>query len=453
MRFVLSLLLLIGLSLAPVHGWAQRVNQLPGAEELTAPSSDRAFQPKQSANPVLRNRVVAVVNDGIVSSIDLNERMKLAMLSSGMASTTEVAQRILPQVLRGLIEEQLQLQEAKKLGITVSKVEIDQALERIARDNRIPGDMRSFVAAHGASPQAMEQQVRGGISWMKVVQRELRPRVDVGDDEVQAAIDRMRANVGKDEYHVSEIFLAVDRPTDEEQVRQFAENLVQQIRGGANFPSLAHQFSQSAGAATGGDLGWIQSGQLPDELNRALVAMQPNQISDPIRSSSGIHILALRDRRIVTLGDGNAVTPQDITLSLQQTFRPFTDSEPRDQLMREGERLRSSVSECQSLPEKLKQNFPGWRWQSLGNVKEDKLPSWLADQVRGLSVGSGSQPIATDKGLLVVFLCGRLAPEGKIDRDAIVNSLGTEKLELLARRLLRDLRKNAYIDIKPLAGG
>lgn len=444
MRFVFCLVILLGLTLAPSQGWAQRVTQLPGAEGLTSSGSPTS---------TLRNRVVAIVNDNIVTSVDLNERMKLAMLSSGMAPTAEVAQRILPQVLRSLIDEQLQLQEAKKLGVTVTKAEIDQAIERIGRDNHIAGDMRSFVAAHGASPQALEQQVKGGISWMKVVQRELRPRVDVGDDEVQAAIDRMRANVGKDEYLVSEIFLAIDRPADEEQVRQFAENLVQQIRGGANFPSLAHQFSQSAGAAAGGDLGWTQTGQLPEELNRQLMAMQPGQVSDPIRSSSGFHILALRDRRIVTLGDNASVSPQDITLSMQQAFRPFTGSESRDLLIQDGERLRADVTECQSLPEKLKQKYPGWRWQSLGDVNEDKVPAWLAEKVRGLSIGSGTSPIMTDKGALVVFLCNRLAPEGKIDRDSIVNAIGAEKLELQARRLMRDLRKDAYIDVKTASGG
>lgn len=452
MRFALCLLVFLGFTLAPGCGWAQRVTQLPGAEGLTAPSGDQPFQ-AQPATPVLRNRVVAVVNDSIVSSIDLNERMKLAMLSSGMAPTAEVAQRILPQVLRSLIDEQLQIQEAGKLGIVISKAEIDQSIERIARDNHINGDMRDFVASKGASPQALEQQVKGGIAWMKVVQRELRPRVDIGDDEVQAAIDRMRANVGKDEYLISEIFLAVDRPSEEDQVRQFGDNLVQQIRGGANFSSLAHQFSQSAGAATGGDLGWTQTGQLPEELNRQLMSMQPGQTSDPIRSSSGFHILALRDRRIVTLGDNDSVAPQDVTLSLQQAFRPFSGSESRDLMAQEGERLRSSVTECQSLPEKLKQSFPAWRWQSLGDVTEDKIPAWLTEKVRGLAVGAGTSPIMTDKGALVVFLCKRLAPEGKIDREAIVNALGGEKLELQARRLLRDLRKNAYIDIKPASGG
>lgn len=452
MRFVFCLLWILGFTLAPCDGWAQRVSELPGAEGLATTSGDQPFQ-SSSSTSVLRNRIVAVVNDGIVSSIDLNERMKLAMLSSGLPPTAESAQRILPQILRSLIDEQLQMQEAKRLGITVSKPEIDQAIARIARDNHIEGDMRAFVASRGASPQALEQQVRGGISWMKVVQQQLRSRVDVGDDEVQAVIDRMRANVGKDEYLISEIFLAIDRPSEEDQVRQFAENLVQQIRDGANFASLARQFSQSAGAATGGDLGWTQAGQLPEELNRHLMSMQQGQTSDPVRSSSGYHILALRDRRIVTLGDKDSVAPQDVTLSLQQAFRPFMGSESRDLLAQEGERLRSSVAECQSLPEKLNKNFPAWRWQSLGDVKEDKVPAWLAEKVRGLAVGAGTAPFMTDKGVLVVFLCKRLAPEGKIDREAIANALGNEKLELQARRLLRDLRKSATIDVKPASGG
>lgn len=424
-RFALLLGLL--LTLMPVSAWAQRVDQLPG--------------PNTSDND---GRIAAVVNDNVITTLDINARMKLAMLSSGLPDTPEVRQRLFLQILRGLVDEQLQLQEAKRLDITVTKDEIDKAIDRINSENKMAGgDVRSFLASHGASAEALEQQIRAGLSWSKVVARELRPRVDVGDDEVDAVIERIHANAGKEEYLVSEILLAVDNPKDEDQVKALAENLVQQLKGGAPFTSVARQFSQGTGAATGGDIGWIQEGQLPSELNHTLTSMEPNQISDPVRSSSGYHILGLREKRTIALGD-----PNEIKLGLQQAFRPFDDSTDKDSLLQEADHMRSVITSCDNLQSVLAEKFPAWKWNNVGDVELGKAPPPIAEKVHSLTVGQASEPVATDKGALVLFVCSRHVPEGNVNRDAIFSTIGTEKLELQARRLLRDLRRAAYLDIR-----
>jgi peptidyl-prolyl cis-trans isomerase SurA len=452
MKRLFSLILIF--SLLPAAVWAQRVNQTPNAASsfmgaAPKPALQRPVMPP--AAPVaaappsqLHDRIAAVVNDNVISTDDIEARMKLALLSSGLPPTREVAQNLLPQILRSLIDEQLQLQEAKRLDITVPKEDIDKAMDRIAHDNNIPGGMREYVKSHGASPEALEQQMRGGLAWGKVVQRELRPRVEIGDDEVDAVIDRMRANAGKQEFLVSEIFLSVDNPKDEAQIKQVADNLVQQIKGGANFTAVARQFSQGTGAAAGGDIGWIQEGQLPAELNHALVGMQKGDISAPIRSSSGFHILGLREKRTIAVDSKSA---EDISLDLQQAFRPF-DAAAHETVLQDAKQLRANINGCTNLQNQLTQKYPSWHWQNLGNAKLAKLPPWLAEKVRDTPAGKGSEPIATDKGALIVFVCERHVPEGKADREAIINSLGTEKLELQARRLMRDLRRSAYLDIR-----
>ena len=334
MKHLFTLLaLVIALSASPA--WAQRVSQLPGMSASSAHSQDH---------------IAAVVNDNVISTTDIEARMKLAFLSSGLPDTPEVRGKILPQVLRGLIDEQLQLQEAKRLDITVPKEEIEKALQTIARDNHIPGDMRSFLAERGGSPEALEDQIRAGLSWNKVIQRELRSRVEVGDDEIEAMITRIKANAGKQEFLVSEIFLSVDNAKDEEQTKQAAENLVKQIKGGANFGAVARQFSQSTGAASGGDIGWIQEGQLPAELNNALMQMPSGTVAGPVRSANGYHILALREKRTVSL-DGSGSEP---TVDLQQAFRPIKSAD-RAAATAEAEQLRSGVSSCSTLPALVKE--------------------------------------------------------------------------------------------------
>lgn len=408
--------------------WAQRVSQLPGLSASASGSQDR---------------IAAVVNENVITTSDIESRMKLAFLSSGLPDTAEVREHILPQILRGLIDEQLQMQEAKRLDITVPKEEIDKAMEAIARDNHIAGDMRSFIQSKGASAEALEEQMRAGLSWNKVIQRELRSRVDVGDDEIETAIARIKANAGKQEFLVSEIFLAVDNAKDEDQIRAAATNLVQQIKGGANFPAVARQFSQSTGAASGGDIGWIQEGQLPSELNSILMTMPTSTIAGPIRSANGYHILALREKRVVSL-DGNG---GEVTLDLQQAFRPYKDSAEREMANAEAQQLRSG-GECAKLSAQVKEKFPAWHLQANDGMKLSQAPAMLVDKVRDVPVGKASEALSTDKGILVVFVCGKHSPDGKVDREAIASSIGSEKLELQARRLQRDLRRAAYIDIR-----
>jgi len=425
MNRLLSLLFALTLISLPVTGWAQRVDQLPGVSN--APTDER---------------IAAVVNDNVISTSDIDARMKLAMLSAGLPDSPEIRQKLLPQILRGLIDEQLQLQEAKRLDISVPKDEIEQTITKIGHDNNIPGDIRTYITDHGGSADALVQQVKAGLSWGKVVQRELRPHIEVGDDEIDAVIKRIRADAGKEEYLVSEILLAVDNPKEEEQVKQFGENLVQQLKAGANFGAVARQFSQGTGAAAGGDIGWIQEGQLPPELSHTLTDMKQGDIAGPIRSTSGFHILGLREKRVISLGNG-----KDVRVNLQQVFRPFSADIDKDALLQEADKLRASLKSCSSL-QNLSATFPGWHWNTMGDVELDKAPSFIADKVRDLSVGQGSEPLATDKGALIVFVCDRHVPDDNINREAITNTIGTDKLELQARRLLRDLRRGAYLDIR-----
>lgn len=427
MTFRVTLLLAVFLTL-PSLCWAQRVDQLA---------------PAPTVSGGMEERIAAVINDNVISTSDINARIKLALLSSGLPDNDEVRQRLLPQILRGLIDEQLQLQEAKRLDINVSKEEVEAAFTRIAQDNNIQTDMRAYLAERGGSPEALIDQIRSTISWNKVVQRELRPRVDVGDDEVEAAVERMRANAGKEEFLVSEIFLAVDNPRDEAQINQFAENLAQQLKTGASFGGVARQFSQGTGAASGGDIGWIQEGQLASELNKALVNAREGDIVGPVRSTSGYHILGIRQKRTISLSSNS--DPTDITLSLQQVFRPAGTT---GDAVSESDQLRGAVADCSSLRNTVAEKFPAWRWNDLGEVKLNKIPGWMGEKVREVSAGKGTETVMTTKGALVIFVCKRNVPDNGIDRNAIINVIGTEKLELQARRLLRDLRRDAYIDIR-----
>ncbi len=419
----------------PVAARAQRIDQTP---VMTPGMADQSGSYSE--------QIAAVVNDDIISTADVRARMALSLMTSGLQDSLEVKQHLLPQVLQTLINEQLQLQEGKRTDINVTQEEIDKALNRLSQDNHVPGgNIIAFLRSQNVPPSSMINQVRAALTWNKVAQRQLRPRVDVGDDEIDAVIERTRANAGKQEYLVSEIFLPMDSARDEQQIKTFAESLMQQMRGGKNFGAIARQFSQGTGAANGGDIGWIQAGQLAPDLDKLLQSTPAGDIGGPVRTSNGYHIMGVREKRTIAFNDPKDV--KEASVNLQQAFLPFTAKPDREAVLQEATMLRQSISSCGGLSAKLASDFPAWRWQDLGDVKIASAPSWLSEKVRNIKMGEASEPMATDKGALILFVCSRTMPEN-INRDEILNTIGTERIELLARRLLRDLRRNAYLDIR-----
>lgn len=431
--------------MAPMACLAQRVAQTPSV----APSTER-----------LEESIAAVVNDSVVTKGDVEARMSLAMASSGLQDSPELRKRLMPQVLRGLIDEQLQLQEAKRMNIAISAEDIEQALKNMARDNNIPGgDLRAFLKERGVPPAAIEAQARANLAWIKVVQRELRPRVEIGDDEVDAVIERMQANAGKKEYLLSEIFITVEDPAEEEQARDFTQKLKDQLGAGGAFGAMARQFSQGVGAANGGDIGWVQLGQMAPEIDQALESMDRNQIAGPIRSAAGYHIIGVRDVRtiaptVAATGGKDKDGDDEMTARLMQLTLPYGQGRDKDAAMAAAEKMRGDIKDCADVTAS-KAHYPDWDVQDLGIKKVSDNPPWLQELARTLKIGEASQPIASDTSIALFLVCERTTatstvtpPQQEPNRAAITNSIGLERLENLARRLLRDLKKTAYIDVR-----
>ncbi len=246
--------------------------------------------------------IAAVVDQGAITADDVNARLKLVMVSSGMPSNPDIVARITPQIVNGLIDEELRLQEADRLEISVSDSEIDSGFKTIAEQNNMSLEQfREVLRKSGINPATMERQIRSQLAWTKVVQSQIRPQINVSDSDVEAYLARLQASKGKSEYLLAEIYLPVEKPEEEGDMRQLANRLVGQISSGAApFFRVAQQFSKAAGAAQGGDIGWVQEGQLPEELDGALSALELKTPSAPIRSVSGYHILLVRDKRIIT---------------------------------------------------------------------------------------------------------------------------------------------------------
>ena len=392
----------------------------------------------------LSQGIAAVVNDEIISSYDLNQRIKLVFASSGIPDTQENRDRIRPQVLRNLIDERLKEQEAKRLKIEVTQDDVDRAFKRIAtRSNMTVDQIGEFLKKNGVNKSTLTQQLRTDIAWNKLVGQQFGSLVSVSDGEVQEVLQRLRDESDSPSYDVSEILLTFDNPAQEAEIRNGAEKLIEQIRKGAPFQAVARQFSQSASAASGGDIGWVRASQLPAPVAEVVKNMPSGTVSDPIRTRNGYYIVQLRAMR-----RGSGADPLNDQYVLMRVLLPLTpDAAPRfvAQRAREAESFRASVNSCDEASRKIN-SYVGGKADRPRTVLAGQLEPRMRKAISGLKTGDVSQPVRSNAGVEMLVVCGYKPDEGGLPTaEQIDDNLYEQQLSMMARRHLRDLRRDAVV--------
>lgn len=399
-----------------------------------------AFAPAAGA----QQRIVAVVNDEIISVHDIEMRSLLTMVTAGIGNNPEMRKRIAPQVLRALIDERIQTQEAARSGVSVTDKDVADALGRIEQNNKMrKGDLEKALAQSGVPMPALLSQIRAMIAWQKLVNRKLRPQVQISDDEITETLETLKARQGSPEHLLSEIFLPLDNPEQEEEVRLTALNLIQQMQRGTNFAAIAQQFSRSASAAIGGDIGWVQDGQLEPEVENAVKAIRPGEVTPPVRTAGGFYVIGLRGRRTVA----GASLDEAIVLLTQLVFQARTPDEFRVAEQLAGE-LRGTVSGCDELAKVAKELrlSPPTEPQRL---RVGDINPAIREKVRALKAGEPSAHLRSGNSVVVLMACSREEPpSGLPSREDVEETIMRQRIDLLSRRYLRDLRRQAFVDIR-----
>ncbi|MGH6959178.1 MAG: peptidylprolyl isomerase, partial [Dongiaceae bacterium] len=391
-------------------------------------------------------RIVAIVNDDVITALDLAKRTRIIITSSGLQDTPDVRQRLAPQVLRTLIDERLRAQEVARGGVTVPDARVDARLDQLAQENNMNrADFATVLARNGVQIDWLGEQIRNEIAWSQLVQRRFRASVIVTDEDIDDAQRRILENEGKTEYLVGEIFLAVDSPEETDATQQAAERLIEQLKGGGDFGAVARQFSQSASAASGGNVGWVRPGDLAPELDAAVQRLQPGQVAGPVRSEGGFFILALRDQRRTSILTGSGtVSIREVVVPLQGGATPAE----ADEAIARARALTGGATSCEDIAQVAAEIGPGSS-ALIGNVTIGELPPALQPVAAGQPIGQPTEPVRVQDGIAVYVVCERNLPDNAgPSRADIADQLVRERLDLLARGLLRDLRRNAYVDVR-----
>jgi peptidyl-prolyl cis-trans isomerase SurA len=396
-------------------------------------------------------KIAAVVNDDVITQLDVYTRLRMAMLSAQLQDTPETRQRLLPTVMRTLIDEHLKSQEAKTQGVTVGNADVDARIDSLAkRNNMSRQDFESMLSNNGVLVSALADQIRADIAWTRLAQRYLRPTIRITDDEISESLARAVAARGKAEYRLSQIFLAIDSPKESATVQQSAQRLLEQLQAGANFPQLATQFSQDTGAANGGALGWVR----PDEVDRA-VARELTQVGSgpevkgkllgPIQGTGGMYLIRIED---VRRGEGSTVAAGTVHLvQLLWPLAPNASDKEIQSAQDQADHFSGKSHSCEEF-ERLAQDAAPAVFRDFGRIEIDAIPPEIRSYAINQQLGTPTPGIRGDGGIAVFVICDRGGANGQVTRVEIADRLAQERLETLARGYLSDLRRAAYIDIR-----
>ncbi|HEY9163723.1 MAG TPA: peptidylprolyl isomerase [Magnetovibrio sp.] len=390
--------------------------------------------------------IAAIVNEDVVSALDLHLRTTMIIQSSSMADTPETRSRLMPQVLRGLIDEKLMMQEVHRANITVAQEDINDSLKRIADDNKVTvAQLEEQINQMGVPLTALTSRLEAEIGWQVFVANTLSRSIKIGDEEINDEIKRIKASAGQPEYLLAEIFLPVENPAQDKEVQDIALRLLQQMKEGAPFKALAINFSRANTAALGGDMGWVQASHLDPQLLSVVGTLQPGNVTLPIRALGGYYLLLLRDIRTSPgLASGG-----DTLLKLSQLHLQATPQDDLNAVAGKLVTMSQGMTSCAQLEALGKQSGSPMSG-SLGEVALSALPDDMRAALTNLPVGKPSAPVGTGGGVAVMMVCERQDPDVDMDqiRANISKRLLLERLDVVAERHLRDLRRSAFVEIR-----
>ena len=425
--------------------------QAAGAQAAgPAPARQAAAQQASATPQAPGEHIVAVVNGDVVSQGDVDARGRLFALSTGLPVTPDVLSRLRPQVTRQLIDERLRLQEEQRRKIVVSDKEIADAVAGIEQRNGMSkGALRSKLGAEGVALRTLYDQTRVQIGWTRVLREELGARAEISDADIAAQQALLKAQTGQTEYHVGEIFLPIDDPAKAAETQRFADTVISQLRAGAPFAVVAAQFSQSQTALQGGDLGWVHLNQLDPQLVSVLKEMPDGAVSNPVRVPGGISIVTMRGKREVGHDMATMISLRQLFLPFSTPLNPTAPTDQQKSQLLVAQTLFKTLHGCPAMEAAAKTSGSS-RPVDPGEVRQETLAGPMRAVLAGLQPEQASRPLVSSDGIGLIMICSKdqknVAESGS--KEEISSRLLSDRVELVSRQLVRDLRRRAIIDMR-----
>ena len=403
--------------------------------------------------PTEKAGVAAVVNDEVITLLDLDDRLGLVLATTGLPDTPEGRAKLTPQVVRMLVDEHLQMQEAKRLNITIPESDVKQAVHAIeAQAGRPEGSLEKDIQAKGASLASLYAQLRAQGVWSQIIIQKVRPRIRVSNEEASREVARVTASGGANsnqELQLTVLTLPVENGTQEPRVKALSMQLAGEVKKGTSLAALSRQLA-SSGAPPATEGVWVKISDMDPALAGPLKSAKQGEVVGPVRTRVGYQLVQVAGMRAAK----SEASDMPVEVLLKQILFSLKSDAPEAEV----KATLASAREVQKHPGTCADD----KVAGLDDLKEmhievsflrtllQKLPESLQPLVKSLGVGTVSEPFATPDGIQLLVLCERIEmPQEKPSVDEEVkNRIFREKLEREAMKYLRDIRRTALIDVR-----
>ncbi|MGZ5570964.1 MAG: peptidylprolyl isomerase [Usitatibacter sp.] len=424
------------------------------AQSPPAPTASPRLDTRLATTPsriIPVDRIVAVVNDEVITGNDLSDRVNLVVhqfqRQGGQLPSADALSR---QILERMINDLLQVQLAKESGIKIDDLTLDRTIERIAQENSLSmTDFRSALEKDGIRYPRFREDIRNEIMLARLREREVENSIVVTDAEVDTELAREAKEAsGDSEYNLAHVLVLVAPQANSEQIEQRRRRAVQalsELRHGANFAQIAATYSDAPDALQGGNLGWRPSARLPSLFLETLERLHPGEISDIMRSPNGFHIVKLLEKRGKAVAAG--VQQTHVRHILLRAREGLSESEARERL----QRLRDRVIGGADFAELAKVNSEdasATKGGDLGWVAAGDTVPEFERVMNALKDKEVSQPVQTPFGWHLVQVLERRSDELSGDRKRIAarQAIRARKADEAYQDWLRQSRDRAFVE-------
>jgi peptidyl-prolyl cis-trans isomerase SurA len=409
---------------------------------------------QQAAKPrqiVIVDRIVAVVNEEVITQQELSARVDFAFRQMRQQGTPPPPRQVIErQLIERLINDRVQLQHARNIGMRVDDAELDQAISRIAADNKLSlPQLRATLERDGVPFDKFRSDIRNEITLSRLREREVAQKIVITESEIDNFLQtQLTQTGGDDEFNVSHILVAVPENASPEQLqvrRVRAEQALAQLKGGANFSQVAAAFSDAPEALQGGLLGWRESKRLPTLFLDGLRPLQPGGITELLRSPNGFHILRLNERR----GGQTPIIVQQTRARhiLIKTNELVSETEARNRLLALKERL-DNKADFAELARARSEDGSAARGGDLGWLNPGDTVPEFEKAMNALKPGEISAPVRSAFGWHLIEVQERRTQDKTREGQRLNarQALRERKTDEAYQEWVRQLRDRAYVE-------
>jgi peptidyl-prolyl cis-trans isomerase SurA len=419
---------------------------------IAVPAS-AAQEASKKEDAIALDRVVAVVNSEVITRLDLDEQVKVALQQLRRQGTPLPGREVLErQLLDRLVTSKVLAQSAKETGLRIDDTQLQRAIERIAQENKTsPEQFRKTMESQGIDFNRFREELRNEILIARLKEREVDSKILITDAEIDNYLKNEQSQTGKDEeYSLAHILIMVPEQASPEQIkakRTVAEKALEQIKGGADFRQVSAGVSDAQNALDGGLLGWRTASRLPQIFVESVKTMKVGDVSPVLRSANGFHLLKLVDKR----GNESPVIIQQtharhILIRLNEVV---SEAEAKQRLNNLKERIENDTSFAE-LARLQSEDASASRGGDLGWLSPGDAVPEFERAMNALQPGEVSDPVQTPFGWHLIQVIERRSEDMSKERQRLLarQSIRTRKADEAYQEWVRQQRDRAYVELR-----